>query len=323
MRRIISFLMMVVLFSACASTKSSQETPRESVSVFERRLQRVVDLQERVFDEMQQEVDQNRVNSGYLMQRIQELAAEYESIIADNPKDPVPMILYGKMLRSVGDEEGAHLIFMEANEADPEIAVVKQQLGNYYAEKGRCFEALSLYLDAIRLEPDVAVYSYGLGELLHEYQREFLAEDIFQIDVLERNMMKAFSDAARLEPDNHDFRMRYGEAFYDLSNPDWIEALSVWEAFQKDADPGIETQATYLHRGRCLAALERFDEAEQLVRQVQEPLLIHTRDMLLQQIANRQPLFSGSAQSVEKETPVETTGAESVTIENAEVIPAD
>jgi tetratricopeptide (TPR) repeat protein len=280
----------------------------EAQSMLDRRLLRILETQERLYQEIEREAKIDKVNSGYLTQQIQDLSGQYESIIADNPDSVVPYILYGKMLRRVGESEEAQLIFMQANALDPEIAVVKQQMGNYYAEKGRPHEALILYVDAISLDPEVAVYPYGLGQLIYEYREKLVEDGVYTITQADKNMVQAFRDAAKLEPENHDYQMRYCESFYDQAYPDWEKALAAWEDFQKKADEGVEADAVHLHRARCLMMLGRYDEAESLAEKNVVPLLKTTREHLLKELKERSksPVRKYSEVPVESETKTPT-----------------
>ena len=142
-----------------------------------------------------------------LDRRINELVQSYRTYLLDQPDDVSAYILYGKLLRRVQENEQAFLAFLKADELDPEIAVVKQHIGNHLAEEGKGKAALTFYLQAVELEPETAVYHFALGQLIYNFKDEFIKSGVFTQDATEREMLKAFRKAAKLAPNNFDYQM--------------------------------------------------------------------------------------------------------------------
>lgn len=228
--------------------------------------------------------DPDFYNDVDLERRINELVQSYRAYLIDNPKDVNALILYGKLLRRVGERDQAFTAFLKADELDPEIAVVKQQIGTHLAEEGRGKAALPFYLQATDFEPDVAIYHFGLGQLLYRYRDEFISEKLFTRDALDREMMKAFLKAASLEPDNFDFQMRLGEAYYDQNSPDWKSALLHWKKMRDDLDEGIDFEIINLHYARVLGKLGRAQEAREICQTVVHPKLQKSKQQVLSEI---------------------------------------
>lgn len=221
-----------------------------------------------------------------LEHRLGEIITAYSNYLSDNPEDTDALILCGKLLRRIGENERAFDLFLKADSLDPAIAVVKQQLGNHLAETGNGKAALTFYLNAIELEPQVAEYNYALGEILHSFREEFLSDQLYTRDALDREMLKAFQTATRLDPDNFDLQMRLGESYYDLENPDWKAALLHWERLRK-ATPDyneLRCQILDLHRARVLAELDRKEEARKLAAGITNSGLQASRKKFLEEI---------------------------------------
>ena len=117
-----------------------------------------------------------------LDRRINELVQSYRTYLLDQPDDVSAYILYGKLLRRVQENDQAFLAFLKADELDPEIAVVKQQIGNHLAEEGKGKAALTFYLQAVELEPETAVYHFALGQLIYNFKDEFIKSGVFTQD---------------------------------------------------------------------------------------------------------------------------------------------
>ena len=220
-----------------------------------------------------------------LDRRINELVQSYRTYLLDQPDDVSAYILYGKLLRRLQENERAFLAFLKADELDPEIAVVKQQIGNHLAEEGKGKAALTFYLQAVELEPETAVYHFALGQLIYNFKDEFIKSGVFTQDALEREMLKAFRKAAKLAPNSFDYQMRLGEAYYDLNSPDWKNALLHWKQVSKQASTTLQIEILDLHRARVLGKLGRSDEAQILLDKILNPALQNSKRQVLEEIA--------------------------------------
>lgn len=254
----------------------------EALSFADERLLGIVEEQERLFARIEA---RGRYRVEDLSFRVQSIAQRYEEFLAQNPDHVLALILYGKLLRRVGEREYAHLMFLRAGQERPDLAVVHQQVGNYYAEEGRYGQALQSFLRAVELAPEEAVYHFALGELLHTYRAELIGAAIYSEAEVDAGMHDAFRQAADLAPDDFDLQFRYGESFYDLPAPDWETALAHWDALatRPDLRPFL-ADAVRLHRAQVLLRMDRFAEARAAAAAVTEPTLSATREALLVQI---------------------------------------
>ncbi|MCC5842159.1 MAG: hypothetical protein JJT96_18735 [Opitutales bacterium] len=254
----------------------------EAVSLFERRLLRVYEMEMQLKARALEADDDAPADD--LRRRFEQIVREYESIVADNPDEVEPLLLYGKFLAWFGDREGAHTQFLRAQQIAPRTAVVQQQLGAYYAEEGDFHRALAFYLRAVELAPHEPAYHTDLGELLYVFSPGFIADELFTPELIDEMMLEAFTRAAELSGNDLIPQFRLGQAFYDVDSPPWPRALVHWERlYQKDLSP-TQRDAVRLHRARALLALERYDEAEKIALEVRADLLRETRDALIADI---------------------------------------
>jgi tetratricopeptide (TPR) repeat protein len=276
-------LVLLLGLTACQSPPTGGSgRSSEGVSLFERRLLRVY--------EMEMELKARALETeegapvGDLQRRFEQIVREYESIVADNPEEVEALLLFGKFLAWFGDREGAHTQFLRAQQIAPRTAVVQQQLGAYYAEEGDFHRALAFYLRAVELAPNEAAYHTDLGELLYVFSPGFIADELFTPELIDEMMLEAFTRAAELSGDDLIPQFRLGQAFYDVDSPPWPRALAHWEQLYKRNLSATQRDAVRLHRARALLALERYDEAEQVALEVRADLLIETRDALIADI---------------------------------------
>ena len=269
-----------VLFLLAASLLGQTQSDLDT-----QRLYRISQQEQKIYHRL--ETDPDFYTDDDLEHELGEVLRAYSNYLSENPEDVSALVLYGKLLRRAGKNDLAFKVFLKADELDPAIAVVKQQIGNHLAETGNGKAALTFYLNAVELEPEVPEYNYALGEILHIFRDEFLSDQLFTRDAIDREMLKAFRMAARMDPENFDMQMRLGEAYYDLENPDWKNALLHWEKLRK-ATPDyneLRCQILDLHRARVLVTLGRQQEADELLNEVTQPGLQTTRQQILEEIA--------------------------------------
>jgi len=197
----------------------------------------------------------------------------YQNLLSDNPDFADGYAAYGRLLNRVGARDEAIRALLKANQIDPNIPMVKNQIANHLTEDGEYQAALPYYLAAIELNPDVALYHYQLGTLLYEFRKFLLDDGIYDAATIDREMQAAFRRAAELAPESWAYAYRYAECFYDFSTPDWPAALQVWGRLNARAKPGVERQTIQLHMARVLAEMGRKDAAGALLKGIDEPVL--------------------------------------------------
>lgn len=263
-----------VCFSPCASAQSNLATER---------LLKISEQEENFYKKIAEDPD--FYSEQDMDRRIDDLVQSYRTYLTEHPDDVNALILYAKLLRRTDQTNQAFTAFLKADELDPEIAVVKQQIGTHLAEQGKGKAALTFYLSAVELEPKTALYHFSLGQLLHQFQDEFIEDEIFTRDALERETLSAFQKAAQLEPENLDFQMRLGESYYDQASPDWKAALSHWENIRETAKTTLRREIIDLHRAHVMGKIGRIEEAKALTKTIQHPTLQFSRQQVLDEIA--------------------------------------
>lgn len=215
--------------------------------------------------------------------RIQQVNSSFDLFVRDNP-DYVPgLVAYGLFLRDGGMNAKALTLFEHADALNPNLAVVKNELGNFAAEAGRPLDARPYFEAALRLAPTEPLYHYQLGTLLYEARDDFLKSGESRAR-LDQAMQNAFRRAAELAPDNVAFAYRYAESFYDLATPRWDEALALWQALEKRVDPGVARQTIRLHEANVLIKDEKFAAAEAVLNTVTEKVLAGQKEKLVAQL---------------------------------------
>jgi len=277
------------------------------MSIVDRNLMSIQEDQEALFVQM----SETQISEDDFQRRVLHIASRYDEILATSPNNIDMLILYGKFLRRINQNDKANLMFSHADTLDENIAVVKQQIGNYLAETGDYAEALAYYLRAVELDPAQAVYHYGIGELLATFRDKFVADGIYSNDLMDKLILEAFSKASAIEPANKDFLFRNGEAYYDLHTPRWDEALALWTVAGARSDlTSFEKDVVRLHKARVLCELGRDREALELLHDEVIPFLAATRTRLLKRITDADtPTGEDKAAAVPEPTDAQTPPA--------------
>jgi tetratricopeptide (TPR) repeat protein len=249
----------------------------------EQRLLHLTLQKQRLFEMFAEGVD--AFTEQQLVDRLHKLSEAFAEYAADFPNDVMGLILWARLLQVMEKDEAAMQLFLKADALDPEIAVVKQQIGNHLAETGEGINALSYLFRAVELEPMEAVYHYQLGELLHHFRDTYIDKGILTRANLDAAMQRAFRQAALLQTDEFDLQMRYGESYYDVESPDWERALNHWQALEVATTEVFREQIIALHLARVLLELNRPKEALKALEDIHHTALRASRDFLLERCA--------------------------------------
>lgn len=277
------FLPLLLALAALLSPLAGLAAGGAAESMSERELKRILQRQQTILDAAQA-AGENLDRSNTELQ-LSEIVRDYESLLRKDPKFLATYIAYGLFLNSTGNPKRSYDIFKRAEALGPDVALIKNQLGNYHAEEGEYKEAAACYEGAVALAPKEPLYHYQLGTLLYEYREFFVDAKLYtRADLLKRSAA-AFAEAARLAPDNVAYVYRYAESFYDLPEPDWDTALATWKSLAQRAKAGVELQTLQLHQANILVTLGRADEARALLDQITEAPLLSNKQKLVDQLA--------------------------------------
>lgn len=267
----------LALFALPAASRAA-----EVETMAERSLKRIVERQKEIFATAQKQGE--NVDESALKLQLQEVVHDYELLLRQNPKMAAGYAAYGYLLSKVDMRKEAAVMLLKANQLDPDIPLVKNQLGNLLAEEGKPLQAAPYFLAAIKLEPNEPLYHYQLGTLLTEARDEFLKSGEWTRPAVDEAMFNAFKRAAELAPDRFEFAYRHAESFYDLEKPDWDAALKAWSELEERAQTAVERQTMRLHAANILLKLDKPAHARALLAAVDEPSLKAQKEKLLAQL---------------------------------------
>jgi tetratricopeptide (TPR) repeat protein len=272
-----------VLISCLALLAAVSLRAAEGETLAERTLKQIVERQKTILADAAKQGD--KVDEEGLRAQLQAVSHDYERLLQDNPKFAAAYVAYGYLLGKVGMKKESVALLLKANQMDPDIPLVKNQIGNYLAEEGKPLEAAPYFLAAIKLEPNEPLYHYQLGTLLNVGRDDFIRSGEWTRVALDRAMLHAFQRAAELAPDRFEFAYRYAESFYDLETPQWDEALKAWAALEEKAPTPVERQTMRLHAANILIKSGKPDHARALLETIDEPALAGQKQKLVAQLA--------------------------------------
>lgn len=305
------------LLSAISVLLASEAFPvseaREQITLSSQILGRIIDKQTRFFEKSS---DTDNHSSSELTRKAQEIVSDYEVYLGENPKDTNALILYGKFLRKVGQEQHAVDYFLEADSVNPKLAVVKQQLGNYLIEEGRPVDAFPFLIMTIELAPSQPDYHFHLGSFLFLFEEELVREKIISKDRAGSFMHKSFEQAAKLSPANFDYQLRYAQSFFDYPDSSKQHALHVWNKLVQKFPKRSNTEKDYfkLSKARILLDLNRKSDALTLLKSVSSSALESAKKSLILQV---------NVKEATKEKPKEDGKQSSMEVDHRFFIPDD
>jgi len=212
------------------------------------------------------------------------LMGKWSAYLAKYPTDTEAIIIYGKFMRQIGENEAAYNAFKRADDLNPNLAVVKQQLATYEGDIGDYEESFKNLSKAIELDPNSAIYKYQLGELLSVFRSDFLINEILTQEELDSLLSKNFKEAHLIEPNNMAYFWRYAQSFYDVKSANWQEALEIWEELIPQLYVQVDQESAYINKARVLVELYRDTEALEIMDKVTHPSLIRDKARLIEVI---------------------------------------
>ncbi|MGC4073335.1 MAG: hypothetical protein QM760_12625 [Nibricoccus sp.] len=272
------FLLCLVCFCAPFSRAAD---PIEDATA---RLKEIVEAQKKVFAKAEAAGD--KADEDELRMQLQQIAQDYDKLLAAHQNFTPAYVAYGMMLGKIGMRKESVSMLLRANQLDTDLPIVKNQLGNYLAEEGRPLEAINYFMAAIKLQPEEPLYHYQLGMLLTEARDDFLKSGgQWTRAKIDDTLHKAFARAMELAPDDWRYSYQYGLSFYELETGEWEAALQFWRSFEKKLKPGVEQQVCRLHQAKVLHELRRTDEARTLLASVDEPALARQKEKIADTLA--------------------------------------
>lgn len=248
----------------------------------ERTLRQIVEREREVFARAKAEGEDADI--GRLKGEAQGLVQSYDVLLQQAPDFAPAYVAYGMMLGRVGMAKEALAILLKANQLDPSLPLVKNQIAKLLAEGGKPVESLPWITAAIDLAPREPLYHYQLGLLLYTARDEFLHTKAFTRTALDKAMLEAFRHAAELAPGEIAYAYRHAEAYYDLDQPQWDEALKTWGALEDRVTQGLEKQTVRLHAANILIKQGKPDHARALLATVTDGRLAQQKQTLLDQL---------------------------------------
>lgn len=218
--------------------------------------------------------------------QFQELVFDYDDYLKKYPDVAAGYVSYALLLNQpvVDQRKLAAAMLLKANQLDPNLPLVKNQLGNYLAEEGRPLDALNYYLAAVKLAPDEPLYHYQIGSLLTEAREDFIKSGAWTRATIDQAMQDAFEKASALAPGNVGYAYRFGESFYDLERPEWSAALVFWKALEAKVTAPVEKETIRLHEANVLIHQQKFAEARAVLATVTDEKLQTQKQKLVAQL---------------------------------------
>lgn len=274
------FRLMVALLALCAPLLGRAA---DTETMPERTLKDILARQKVLLEDAAQAGD-DRVAQDTVRTQLTSLSQDYQLLIQESPDFAPAYADYGYFLGKLHMRDEAMKILLKADQIDPTIPMVKNQLGNTLAEDGRPLEALTYFQAAARLDPSEPLYWYQIGTLLYCARDTFLGEGGYTRQQWDQQMHEAFHRAAEDAPDRIEFTYRYAESFEDLAAPDWNEAFRTWQALESKAQSPVDLQIIQLREARVRLFQGQPAAARAILARVTSPELASQKQKLVAEL---------------------------------------
>ena len=201
----------------------------------------------------------------------------YADLVKKYPKDATMRDAQGEFLWGQNDPMGAIAAWKAGEKLDPKNGSILLNLGTASLSRGETKEALAYDLRASAANPDSAVTHFHIANLAFLFRHD-----------LERPEAEAFAlalehyDAAHhLAPLNADYARAYAETYYVVPNPDWGNALKIWQAYLELA---ADKSFARLNVARVHLKLGQVEEARGVLAQVEGAAYQRQKKSLLAQL---------------------------------------
>ncbi len=275
----VSALFAALFLCACSSTDTDKKPKRvQSLSMAKMELFEILDDQKALIESAKKHSLSEK--SGELADKYRKLNARWNSYIDRYEDDLQAKILYGKFLRSIGEDLPAYKIFLQVQSKNPNIAVVNQQLASYEGDCAMAEKALGHIKEAMTLEADCATYVYQYAELLLALKDQYIVILNTNYQNLNREITDSFKKAVLLSNGNKQIKERFAKSFFEKTEADWSNALPAWDDYIKTCSLNLEKQTALLGKARVLAELYKDKQALQTLALVDLPQLKDERQRI-------------------------------------------
>lgn len=257
------------------------ESAAQAYTLAQKKLLEIVSAQNGLLDRMRRAERPSAVASSDLISEKKRVDSLWNEYFAGASRDAESYAIYGKYLRATSDPTSAYAAFLKADGLDPSMASVKHQLAVYESENGQFARAYRHFSEALELEPDNAVYLSQTAKFLMAARSELAASGDFDPAALDAEMLDCYRRWAGASAPNSRAKWECAKAFYQVSAPDWNEALERWEDILENATIGLERQTALANKARVLIELRRDPEAREILGKIDNPHLADDKAALL------------------------------------------
>jgi tetratricopeptide (TPR) repeat protein len=238
----------------------------------ERELHTVMAGDDAAMDEVNAWINTNQIPSGdtnavaqfnqKIRDRLDVVKHDYDVFLRNHPDSARGYLAYGTFLNDIGDEEAAHVQYLNAKQLDPKNPAVWNQLANYYGEFGELTNAFIAYTEAIRLDPAEPVYYQNFATTVYLYRKD--AREYYHIteqQVFDK-ALDLYKQAIKQAPEDLVIATDYAESYYGIKPMRTNDALLAWTNALKICKDENEREGVELHLARVKTFAGFYDDAQ-------------------------------------------------------------
>ena len=207
--------------------------------------------------------------------RMETVLTAYEQILERYPDNAVALNFSGEVHYDWLQNQGRALeAWHRSRELDDQLAAPRNNLAIHYCHVGEYKDCLSLFDEAMELEPDNPDYLFNLAQIFLIHPRHVEAHYGIEGPEVYERAMEMSRKASELKPNDfslaQDYAVNYfaGERFG--VQVDWGDAAKAWQATRRTVSRSDELFYTWLNEGRVWLRADNGDEAARCFREALE-----------------------------------------------------
>lgn len=184
-------------------------------------------------DRMYMHAGSTAVSQYNMDRKINRLCQSFEAFLIHYPNHDQAMNVYGNFLDEVGKGDMALHWWERAVEFSRQNPQLLNNLANYYGHNGRAEEAIKLYEEAIKLDPNESIYHFNLGNMYYLFRKETHSIHNWDLQKTFEHSLLHFRMARDLDPKNDEYAISYAETYYGVKflskGFEWRDAEDAWK----------------------------------------------------------------------------------------------
>ncbi len=207
-----------------------------------------------------------------ILDRLSTVQKAYEDYLFSHPDSFEGRLAYASFLADSGKDNEAAKQWKKMLEEHPNNAVLWNNMGNFFGQKGDAIQAFPYYEKAIELSPKEPLYAKNLGLVVYVFRQE--AMDYYQLKEQQAiQLAQALFERALLQnPKDFVLATQLSQTWYYIKPFCAEKSMSAWQKAYSLASDDAERQGIMLHYARIELLRGNKEKADNILKEITLPI---------------------------------------------------